>query len=162
MNIRLRPIGSVAKQRGVATVELAVSIPMLLIIMLVTVEFSRVFYQYNTLTKSVRDGSRYLAQNALSGSVLQSIPGGTLTETRNLVVSGSPGGGSALLAGLSAGDVDITFDSIIDGGLPRHYVKVSVSYQFQPLAPLLNGLGFLSSGSDLGFQLNAQSSMRAH
>ena len=155
-------VASSAKQRGIATVEVALAVPMLLVIVLMTAEFSRVFYQYNTLTKSVRDGSRYLAQNALSGNLLNSIPQGTLNETRNLVISGNPNGGASLLTGLTQNDVDIQFATVASSGFPRHYVTVSADYQYLPLAPLLNGLGFLSGDVGLDFRLNASSSMRAH
>ena len=156
-----RRVASRRQQRGLATVEVALSVPALLVILLMTFEFSRVFYQYNTLTKAVRDGSRYLAQNALSGNLLNSVPQGVLTETRNLVMSGNPSGGAALLSGLSANDIDIQFGTIASGGLPRHYVSVTASYHYQPLAPLLKGIGFLSGDIGLDFQLNAASSMRA-
>lgn len=50
-----------AKQRGVAAIEFAILIPMMLLMVFGITEFGRAFYQYNTLTKSVRDSVRYLS-----------------------------------------------------------------------------------------------------
>ena len=56
------------KQRGIATVEFAIAVPVLLLLMLVSAEVGRWLYQYNTLHKAVRDGVRYLAQEAIAGT----------------------------------------------------------------------------------------------
>lgn len=149
------------KQQGLATVEFALTVPLLLVIMLITAEFSRVFYQYNTLTKSVRDGSRHLAQSTLTGNLSQGVSAAILNETRQLVVTGSPSGGDPLLLGLSTDDITFDFSAISDGGFPRHYVKVTANYQFQPLAPILGTMGVLDEATALNFILTASSSMRA-
>ena len=47
------------RQRGVAIVEFALVLPLLLLMTFVVTEYSRALYQYNTLTKSVRDAARY-------------------------------------------------------------------------------------------------------
>lgn len=48
-------------QRGIATVELAlVLIPLIMLLFGIT-EFGRAFYQYNTLVKSTRNVARYLS-----------------------------------------------------------------------------------------------------
>lgn len=52
------------RQRGVAAIEFAILVPVMLLIVFGTTEFGRAFYQYNTLTKSVRDGVRYLSMHA--------------------------------------------------------------------------------------------------
>ena len=53
------------KSRGVAAVEMAVVLPLILLLLFVTAEIGRGFMQYNTLTKSVRDSARYLGQTLL-------------------------------------------------------------------------------------------------
>lgn len=153
---------TLSRQEGVAVIEVALTIPVLLVVLLFTADMSRAFYQYNTLTKSVQDGSRYLAQNALTGNVAGSLSSSVMSDTRNLVVSGYPNGGSPILNGLSADNVTIAIETVSTSDIPRHYVTVAASYSYQPLTPLLNSLGFLSSNVDFGFQLTAQSSMRAH
>lgn len=160
--LRLRGnIAPLQLQRGIAVIELAITLPALLVILFATAEFTRVFYQYNTLTTSVRDGARFIAQNSLSGNLPVNVPANVLTETRNLVVAGNPSGGQALLPGLSEDDVDIQFSSAGGTGINRYYVTVSADYQYLPLAPILNSLNFLSDDIDLSFTLTALSSMRS-
>ncbi len=67
-------------QRGVALVEFALILPLLILLALIATEFGRALYQYNTLAKSVRDAARYLSVQA---------PGTRIAEARNLVVYGS-------------------------------------------------------------------------
>lgn len=78
-------------------VEFALVLPLLLILTFITTELSRALYQYNTLTKSVRDAARYLStQN----------PGTKITESKNLVVYGSLANtGSPLAFGLALNQV---------------------------------------------------------
>lgn len=53
-----------AKQEGVAAIEFAILVPLMMLMVFGITEFGRAFYQYNTLTKSVRDGVRYLSTQA--------------------------------------------------------------------------------------------------
>lgn len=80
-----------SSQRGVAIIELALILPLLLLLTFLTTEFGRAVYQYNLLTKSVRDAARYLSVQ---------VPDTHVTEARNLVVYGStaPGDTAAPLA----------------------------------------------------------------
>lgn len=81
------------KQHGGALIELALSLPLLLILTLITTEFGRAMYQYNTITKSVRDAVRYLSVQS---------PGTHITEAQNLVVYGTTTPGQTpLTLGLS-------------------------------------------------------------
>lgn len=81
------------KQTGTAIVEFALILPLLLILVFITTEFSRALYQYNTLAKSVRDAARYLSNQS---------PGTKIAESKNLVVYGSLANTSSPLAfGLS-------------------------------------------------------------
>src|SRR5262249_49021280 len=50
--------------RGVAALEVAIALPVLLFLMMATVEIGRLLAQYDALTKSVRGAARYLASNA--------------------------------------------------------------------------------------------------
>ena len=85
------------KQHGVALVEFALILPFLLLLSLTAVEFGRAIWQYNTLTKSVRDAARFLS--------LQT-PGTKLTQAKNLAVYGNLGGtGTPLAMGLTTAHV---------------------------------------------------------
>lgn len=85
------------KINGAALVEFALVLPLLLLLSFITTEYSRALYQYNILTKSVRDASRYLStQN----------PGTKIAEAKNLVVYGSLANtGSPLAIGLALNQV---------------------------------------------------------
>ena len=69
------------KQRGVALIELALIIPLLLLLTFFTTEFGRAVYQYHVLVKAVRDASRYLSVQP---------PGTNVDKARNLMVYGKP------------------------------------------------------------------------
>lgn len=50
-----------SRQQGVAIIEFTITLPLLLLLLFAGAEVGRLLYQYNTLTKSVEDGARYLA-----------------------------------------------------------------------------------------------------
>ncbi|SEB25222.1 TadE-like protein [Variovorax sp. YR216] len=85
------------KQRGVALVELALIMPLLLLLTFTTTEFGRAFYEYNAVTKSTRDAVRYLSFQT---------PGTKINEAQNLIVYGNPAGtGTPLVRGLTLANV---------------------------------------------------------
>lgn len=154
MRNRTRPARS--SQRGTASVEAAIALPVVLFLMLASAELGRVLSQYNTLTKSVRDACRYVASNAAAGTTgIVSITTQLQTAAANLVVTGNVNGtGSALLPGLATGNVTV---SDAGGG----FVSVSVTYTYQPMiGAKLPTFGFGTSPS-LALPLNAAIIMRA-
>ena len=91
------------KQNGVALVEFALILPLLLILTFITTEFGRALYQYNTIAKSLRDASRYLSTQ--DPSIATTDPA-KITTAKNLVVFGNPAGGvSPLVLGLEISHV---------------------------------------------------------
>jgi hypothetical protein len=89
----------IRKQHGVALVEFALVLPFLLLLTFIATEYSRALYQYNVLTKSVRDAVRYMSMQT---------PGDTTkyVTAKNLVVYGNPAGtGSPLALGLTLAHV---------------------------------------------------------
>lgn len=117
-------------QRGVAIVEFALILPMLLVMTFITTEFGRALYQYNSVAKSVRDAARYLSQQT---------PGTRATEAANLVVYGNTAGtGAPVAAGLTTGNVAAPTwqlqDPVVPGGPTINAVTVRVTgYQFRSL-----------------------------
>jgi Flp pilus assembly protein TadG len=125
-------------QRGVAIVEFALILPFLLLLTFLTTEFGRAIWQYNTLTKSVRDAARYLSVQT---------PGTHITEARNLMVYGNPAGtGNPLALGLSLTNVPAgtccTWQTA--GSLPViNTVTVQISgYSFTSMFTSVLGLPF--------------------
>jgi hypothetical protein len=123
------------KQNGVAIVEFALVLPLLLILTFVTTELGRALYQYNTLAKSVRDAARYLStQN----------PGTKNTEAKNLVVYGNLAGtGTPLAIGLSTAQVPDPVWELTGASPVINIVKVTITgYEFTPLFTSVFGLNF--------------------
>jgi Flp pilus assembly protein TadG len=142
--------------RGIATVELAIALPVVLLLLTATVEVGRLLSQYDTLTKSVRDAARYLAANALQGTTgVVNITPQVQSATTNLAVTGNANGtGGSLLPGLVSANVTVT-------NLGAGYVSVSAAYTYQPiLGATLPTFGY-GPATALGFPLNATVVMRA-
>jgi len=74
---------SLHSQRGVALVELALVLPLLLAVCFAITEFGRAIYTYDTLAKSARDAARYLTTQTPGSSSAWAI-------ARNLVAYGNP------------------------------------------------------------------------
>src|SRR5690606_5362274 len=52
------------RQRGLAMVELAIALPLLLLLLLAIGEVGRLLFQYNSLLQASRDASRFVAGQA--------------------------------------------------------------------------------------------------
>lgn len=132
------------RQNGVALVEFALVLPLLLILTFMVTEYSRALYQYNVLTKSVRDAARYLSNQS---------PGTKITEAKNLVVFGNlTGTGVPLAYGLtldqvkgpewlSAGTAPVVNTVTIQIGHGRTGTDPQ-KYTFRPLFASVFGLSF--------------------
>lgn len=125
-------------QQGVALIEFALILPLLLLLIFITTEFGRAIYQYDTLTKSVRNAARYLSIQP---------PNTRINEARNLVVYGNiEGSGQPLALGLGLQHVQNTptwgqaFGT--DGyGIKTVTIEVT-NYTFNSLVAGVFGLNF--------------------
>lgn len=91
-------------QKGVAIVEFAMVLPLLLLLTFITTEYGRAIYQYNVLTKSVRDAVRYLSPQTPWLPANSGLPANAaiILRAKNLVVYGNPAGtGSPIVLGLT-------------------------------------------------------------
>ena len=115
-------------ERGTQLVELAIVLPIFILLFGATAEFGRYFYEYTTLAKASRAGARYLATAAVNST--------EDTTAKNIVVYGnSAGSGSPILYGMTTANVTITRQ----GGVPvlPQTVKVQISnFKHQPLFDL--------------------------
>jgi len=97
-------------QTGVALVEFAIVVPLLLLLVVGISEFGYAFYHLNILNKSVQDGARYFSDSQIAryngtGSNLSNpinvstiTNGANITRTQNLVIYGNIAGtGNALV-----------------------------------------------------------------
>jgi len=117
-------------ERGTQLVEVAIVIPILLLLFGAVAEFGRYFYEYTTVAKAARVGARYLASKSVTSGIDYQTP------AKNLVVYGNVAGtGTPVLPGLTIANVDVQY---IGGpaGVPDT-VKVSiVNYPHQSIVDL--------------------------
>ena len=125
------------RQRGTAIVEFALILPLLLLLTMITTEFGRAIYQYNTIVKSLRNATRYLS--------LQT-PNTKITEAKNLVVFGNIAGtGPFLVPGLTVAQVStIPPTWLTTGSNPViNTVKITVTgYTFHSMFTTVFGVTF--------------------
>ena len=124
--------------RGLQLVEVALVIPIMLLLFGAVAEFGRYFYEYTTAAKAARVGARYLVSKSVSSGINYEA------QAKNLVVFGNIAGtGSPVLDGLSVDNVQVQY---VGGtsGIPE-LVKVSiVNYPHKSvldLGKLLNNAG---------------------
>lgn len=103
-------------ERGVQLVELAIVLPVLVVLFAAAAEFGRYFYEYTTLAKGTRVAARYLLTERTNGDDDDCA--------KNLVVYGNfAGTGNPIVNGLQRSNVEITRRSLagvlMTGGVPN-------------------------------------------
>lgn len=141
------------QQRGIALVETAICLPVLLFLMLAAGEITNAFLDHNTLTKAARDGARYAAGEVINHSVkVFDLNPQLVAETKSLVVYGdTSGSGTPLLPDLGIDDVTV---SDMGGDI----LEVRVAYAYTGITgAVLPAFGF---GSAKSLVLNLEASVR--
>jgi Flp pilus assembly protein TadG len=125
------------RQKGVALVEFAFVLPLLLLLTLLATELGRAVYRYNTTAKAVRDAVRFLSVQT---------PGTHVAQARNLIVYGNVAGTGPLLdTALTAANVPAPTWQTAGADPVINTVTVRVSgYRFRPLVPAMFGARFLT------------------
>lgn len=118
------------KQKGVAAVEFALLLVLLVPIAFGGTEFGRMFTQYNSLLKATRQAARAMSLN----------PGNVNEATaRCLAVFGRPvctGLEAPLMSGLAPGNVVFTYDTVNNGVATFPVVRVEIrDFEFASLVP---------------------------
>jgi Flp pilus assembly protein TadG len=151
----MRTPATMTRQRGLALVEAAITLPFLLFVMLAASEFTFAFVQHTTLTKAARDGARYAAEEAIDGTLTMNLNAALRDETRRLTVYGNKAGtGTPVVNGLTVNDVTV---SDVGG----NNVEVSVTFPYTGiLGTVLPTFGY-GSNISLLFSLSATVTMRA-
>lgn len=142
-----------AGHRGLAIVEFAITMPLVLLLLAATADLGRALYQYTALNKAVQDGARYLSEKGylVANSIV--VDSTDLTLAKSVTVFGTPTGSTTpVLPGFAVGNVTT---SIVAG---TQFVRVQAAYQF---APLFTAFAFLGSGDTVTFTATAiQKSLR--
>lgn len=123
------------RQHGVALIEFAFVLPLLLVLSLVCTELGRAVYRYNTTAKAVRNAVRYLSVQT---------PGTHAAEARNLIVYGNVAGtGAPLDAALTAANVPApTWQNAGSDPLINTVTIRVTGYQFRPMIGNMFGARF--------------------
>jgi len=141
MNSKTQP-NAIRRQQGIAMMELVIVAPILLLIFLGVSEMGRALYQYNTLSKAVRDSSRYYSTQVFNSN--------DIAGAINLVKYGQTGVGTQLLPGV----VSVSIPAPV-------IITASYTFTFLPGNPLAGIVGLFGSALPNPFILTATSTMRA-
>lgn len=134
-------------ERGVQLVEVAIVIPVFLMLFGATAEFGRYFYEYTTLAKAARGGSRYLSTVPVTGI--------EDAAAKNIVVYGNPTGtGSPILTDLTTSNIVITRQGGVPV-LPETVTVEIVGYKHQPIFDL----GKLTQSAGLSLNIDVKPSV---
>ena len=129
----------VQREKGNATVELAIVFPILLLLFVGTAELGRLFYTYTTLAKATKTGARYLSNASdLTSSDATKVTAVKL-KAQSLVVCGyetctgnQPNGTAKkpIVDGLNmstpANSVAVTVSTRVEGTVTVRYVTVQI------------------------------------
>jgi Flp pilus assembly protein TadG len=136
---RLRSLARL--ESGVQLAEIAIVLPLMLVLFAAVAEFGRFFYINVTLGKATRAGARYLSTKELSPAEID--------NAKSLVICGDPAVNSVcdnpIVSGLTPAMVKVTPTS----GIPNTLTVEIENYQFQPIF----NIGALAH-SDLSLQVN--------
>lgn len=115
-------------QTGLAAIEFALILPMLLIMAFAVIDFGRVLFEYNTLSKSTRDATRYLASVVRPPAAVYASDAtysAAVSSAQNLALCGSVSacGSNALVDGLTASNISVTYPTSV-GGIS--YVRITI------------------------------------
>lgn len=125
-------------QKGVALIELALVIPLLLLLSMIAADFGRAMYQYDILTKAVRDGARYLTTQIPTDPT-------AIGKARNLVVYGNLTGSPATPLALGLAPANVPDPTWATTGTAPTIKTVTVKitgYTFRPMFASVFGITF--------------------
>jgi Flp pilus assembly protein TadG len=150
------------RQSGLAMVEFAISVPVLLLLMFGTFEFGHFLIQYSVLNDAVRNASRYVAGKALGTTAGTLVTGADwdalVTKGKNLAVYGNIAGtGSPVLPSLN--DTNIATITVTPDP-PNRNIAVLAAYKYQPLFGAAIPT-FMGGSISTAFTLNISITMRA-
>ncbi|HET6316831.1 MAG TPA: TadE family protein [Chloroflexota bacterium] len=111
-------------ERGNAAVELALLLPVLIVIVCGAVDFSRAFYAYVTVASTAQEAARYAAREPDAQVSPAALKTRIAVESKGFVQVGVASGGNASYAGPSLEGID------------EQVAKITLTYRFQPIVPL--------------------------
>jgi len=126
-------MSSLRKQQGVAMLELAICLPLLMTLVFGITEFGRAMFLYDTLAKSARDAARFLAVRDPNGP-------GAVADAKCMAVYGNPNcTGSPLANGLTTAMVSVCYAAD---------PSCAANYQSQGASPVINLVAVTIGGAN--------------
>lgn len=146
---RIRRFGK--EERGSQFLELAIALPVMLVMIAGVAEFGRFFYTYTTLTNAVRGGARHASRWEKNASW-------TVPETQRMVVYGdfSNTSNGPILPGLTTSHVQVIANGPSVNNIDSVTVQIN-GYNYQPLFDLGKLTGI--SGLSLKIPMRAKATM---
>jgi Flp pilus assembly protein TadG len=142
-----------------AAAEMALVLPLLLVILFGSVELGNYFMNEHSLLKSVRDGARFAARQSFTlYPDCSTVDSSVVTNTQNIVSYGYLSGTAVLTPNISASDITVSTSCATSAagetmlGIYRgrstgaQMVTVTASV---PYRPILAAFGFTGIGLDL-------------
>lgn len=118
---------SCLNERGVAAVEFAILLPVLLLILFGTIEFGMAMYSREVLVNASREGAR--------AGIVQQTPKPSAGDIQNIVTNYLSG------TGINMSNVTLPIGVTNPGGSYPTYLTVTVQYRYDFFAPAILGLG---------------------
>lgn len=140
-------------ERGLQLVELAITLPLLVLLFAVAAEFGRYFEEYTTMAKGTRMAARYLATACANGA-------DDLAARRLVVYGNEAGTGDPIVNGLAVENVEIIRRNeagAITTGFPATIQVHIVDYQH---APLFNLGQLMGNSLSLAIEVKPSTTMR--
>ena len=148
--------------RGAAAAEMALILPLSILLLFTGFEAGHYFYQQHQIVKALRDGARYAARQSFDdincrGGSPSTIPGALLSEIQSLTRTGQIGGTTPRISNWNNNSqvtVTVTCPTtaesqtgIYDGTerAPQINISTSISYD-----SLFNGLGIITDSANIG------------
>lgn len=127
-----------ARQRGTTIVEMAVVAPVVLILLIGTMDLGIAVYAYNTMAEAARAGTRYAAVHG-SKAKKQAGPAANDPEVEKTVRAYAPG--------VIASDLTVASSWPDGDNEPGSRVTVTVNYDYRPATTWIIGFTKLKLGS---------------
>jgi Flp pilus assembly protein TadG len=131
--MRMKSPRIVREERGQEIIEFAFMLPLLALFLAGAIDFGRAYYEYNILTKSVRNAARYLSTAVIASD--GTIPAIYVTRAKNIAVYGSITPGTPILPTLTTAQITVPPGTVASASVI--YVTVSANYQYQSLFSFL-------------------------
>jgi Flp pilus assembly protein TadG len=164
MTMMLRPF--LSDTRAAAAAEMALLLPLLLVLLFVTFEGGYFLWNEHKVVKGVRDGARYAGRQGFSDfsgcpqstGASAAFGGSSLQNIQEVTRTGKISGGTPMVTGWLNSHVAVTCDFVAGstglygangGNAPRVTVSASVPYPPSPLSTLATTLGFDTSAINL-------------